>query len=48
MPSGSVMIVEDDEDEEALMEGKCEVLRGSFGEVRSGRDGTGDKKVMTA
>jgi hypothetical protein len=48
MPSGSVMVVEDDEEEEALMEGKCEVLRGSFGEVGSGRDGIGDEKVMTA
>jgi len=28
--------------------GKCEVLRGSFGEVGSGRDGIGDEKVMTA
>jgi hypothetical protein len=48
MPSGSAMVAEEDEEEEALMEGKCDALRGSFGEVRGGRDGVGDEKVMKA
>ena len=44
MPSGSAMVVE-----KALMEGKCEVLRESFGEggeERSERDGIGEKRVI--
>lgn len=48
MPPGSAIVVEED-----LMEEKWEVLRGSFGEarkeggeVRSERDGNGEKRVM--
>lgn len=55
MPSGSAMVVEEDEEEEALMEGKCEVLGGSLGAVKrevrdekTEKDEIGDETVRTA